>query len=88
MTNDEMLRLAAESVLIRAGEAVSRIERSDPTYIATHQTVELRNLKDARNVIAHGDDIVDPEIVWAIMSVHLPRVVSKVTRLLDDDQPS
>lgn len=78
-----MLRLAAESILIRAGETVARIERLDPTFVDHHEELELRNLKDARNVVAHGYDIVDTEILWEIIARHLPVVVGRVRDLLD-----
>src|SRR5690625_4198017 len=65
--DDEMLQLAAESILIRAGEAVARLERVDPTFIDRHPEFELRNLRDARNVVAHGYDIVDHNILWEIL---------------------
>lgn len=80
--SDEMLRLAAESLLIRAGEAVSRVESASPTFVCEHPELELRQLNDARNVVAHGYDIVDAELVWTILDVHVPRVVERVASLL------
>lgn len=80
---DEMLRYAAEDLLLRAGEAVNRLDKHGGGYIEAHPELELRKLKDARNVIAHGYDIVDSEIVWAILSGHMPRVVARVLQVLD-----
>ena len=79
---DVELRSAAESLLIRAGETVNRIDTVSPEFIRTNPELELRNLKDARNVVAHGYDIVDPEILWRILADHLPAVVSRVAALL------
>ncbi|MFC8921989.1 DUF86 domain-containing protein [Cellulosimicrobium sp. NPDC057127] len=81
---DEMLRYAAEDLLIRLGECVSRIDRDDPAYVDAHPDLELRRLKDARNVVAHGYDIVDAELLWAILSTNVGLVAQRVEHLLGD----
>lgn len=73
-----MLRFAAEGLLIRLGETVRRIDRADGHFVARHADLELRDMKDARNVTAHGYDVVDHEIVWEILAEHVPRVAGKV----------
>ena len=83
---DEMLRYAAESLLIRAGEGVDRIDKTGTGFVEDHPELELRRLKDARNVVAHGYDIVDPQIVWTIIEVHVPRVVAAVHEFLSSDE--
>jgi uncharacterized protein with HEPN domain len=80
---DEMLRYAGEDLLIRLGETAHRVDRADVSFIAAHPELELRDLKDARNVAAHGYDIVDAEIVWEILAVHVPRVALRVRDLLE-----
>lgn len=77
-----MLRYAAEGLLIRAGEAVDRIDKAPSTFVDDHPELELHKLKDARNVTAHGFDIVDAEIVWAILSTHVPVVIARVRGVL------
>lgn len=79
---DEFLRYAGEDLLVRMGEVVVRLDRTSPGFVEAHPGLELRNLKDTRNVMAHGYDIVDFEIVWEILSVHLPPVAKKVRSLL------
>jgi uncharacterized protein with HEPN domain len=79
---DEMLRLAAQAILIRLGEGVNRIDKVDPGFVARHPDLELRPLKDSRNVMAHGYDIVDDALVWAILATNLPGVVTKIQRFL------
>ena len=78
---DEMLRYAAEDLLIRLGECVSRIDRDEPEFVDANPVLELRRLKDARNVIAHGYDIVDTELLWAILSTNIPEVARRVDHL-------
>lgn len=79
---DEMLRYAAEDLLIRLGECVSRIDRDEPGFVDTNAELDLRRLKDARNVIAHGYDIVDAELLWAILSTNIPEVARRVDHLI------
>ncbi|MCL1839196.1 MAG: DUF86 domain-containing protein [Propionibacteriaceae bacterium] len=76
--HDEWLRYAAESLIIRMGESVERIAKADPDFIADNPELELRKLKDSRNVLAHGYDIVDSEIVWTILANHIPRVANQI----------
>nr|WP_277818625.1 HepT-like ribonuclease domain-containing protein [Cellulosimicrobium arenosum] len=80
---DEMLRYAAEDLLIRLGECVSRIDRDEPAFVDAHPDFELRRLKDARNVIAHGYDIVDYELLWAVLSTNVPQVAARLRYLVD-----
>ena len=80
---DVMLRLASESLLIRMGETVDRIDKADPLFVNQHPDLELRRLKDTRNLVAHGYDIVDYEIIWTILETNIPAVASKVEELLN-----
>jgi len=79
---DEMLRLAAESLLIRMGECVDRIDKATPAFVAAHPSLELRQLKDTRNVLAHGYDIVDHALVWSILSNNVPGVAANIKQFL------
>ncbi|WP_460624600.1 HepT-like ribonuclease domain-containing protein [Isoptericola nanjingensis] len=60
-------------MLIRLGECVSRIDRDDPGFVDAHIDLQLRRVKDSRNVVAHGDVVVDSELLWAILSTSIPR---------------
>ena len=80
---DEMLRLASESLLIRMGECVDRIDKADPHFVEAHPDLELRNLKNTRNVMAHGYDIVDHNLVWSILQTNIPAVAAQIQRFLD-----
>ncbi|MBE1875959.1 DUF86 domain-containing protein [Myceligenerans pegani] len=82
--DDEFLRYAAEDLLVRLGEVVARLDRKAPGFIEDHPDLELRNLKDTRNVVAHGYDIVDFEIIWEIFAENLPVVAGRVRDLLDE----
>jgi len=79
---DEALRLASESILTRLGECVDRIDKVDPNFVRDHPELELRQVKDSRNVLAHGYDIVDYSLVWAILETNIPAVAASVRHLL------
>jgi len=81
--NDEMLRLAAEALLHKIGEVVSRLDRDDPALIAEHPEVSWRPMKGMRNLVAHGCGAADPEIVWTTLEQNLPQEASQNRRLLD-----
>jgi uncharacterized protein with HEPN domain len=80
--SDEFLQLASEAILIRLGEIVARIDHDHPSFIDEHPELELRQLKNARNKIAHGYDSVNYNTVWAIVSEHIPRVGREVKAFL------
>jgi len=71
---DEMLRFAAEDLLIRIGEIAGRLHRSCPQLAEKCPELALRRLIDVRNLVAHGYSIVDPEQLWSILEVNLPAV--------------
>lgn len=77
---DEMLGLAAESVIHRLGEAVNRI--SDEVVAANPQ-VQWRGMKGLRNVVAHGYGAIDYNIVWNSLANDLPAEAAEVQRILD-----
>ena len=79
---DEMMRFASESLIIRLGECVDRIDKADPGFVAAHPDLELRQLKNTRNLIAHGYDIVDYGLVWQVMETNIPMVAEQVAGLL------
>lgn len=80
---DEFLRLAAESLLHRIGEAVARIDASDPEFLKAHAQVHWRPMKGMRNIVAHEYGAVDYEMVWRSLKEDLPREADAVRAILD-----
>ncbi len=76
---DEMLRLAAESVIHRLGEAVNRL--SDEV-IAANPQVQWRGMKGMRNVVAHEYGAIDHNLVWNSLANHLPGDAAEVQKIL------
>lgn len=77
---DEMLRLAAESILHRIAEAVARL---GDEFTKTHPGVSWRPMKGMRDVVAHEYGAIDYELVWTALEQHLPREAEAVRRILE-----
>lgn len=79
---DRVLRQAVERNFEIIGEALHRIEGIDSDTAAligdTHRIIGFRNL------IVHGYDRIDYEIVWLIVHDNLPDLLSRVEDLLKD----
>jgi len=62
------------------GEAMKRLSQIDP---ATAERVgEWRRIIDTRNVVAHGYDVIDPEITWRTTATKVPILAAELDRLL------
>jgi uncharacterized protein with HEPN domain len=78
--SDLKTRRAVERNLEIIGEAVNRI-------VQKNQSVRLtgaRKIVDTRNRIIHGYDTVSDEIIWTIITVHLPVLKQEAERLLQE----
>ncbi len=77
----EVPKLAADSVVLKLGEAVRRLpegfldeRQGDPTW---------RRAIGMRHRIAHEHDAVDYDIVWLVISRHARELRATIERLLD-----
>ena len=62
------------------GEALSRIKRGDPEFLD-----QIRNYRDIisfRNILIHGYDSIDDQIVWGIIKEDLNELIEDVEKLL------
>ena len=67
-----MVQAAVERKFEVIGAALNRIKGRDPAVLANinaHQRIV-----DFRNVIAHGHDAIDNELVWSAVRNHLPKL--------------
>lgn len=46
--------------------------KSDATYAANFPDLPLRDIKDMRNMVVHGYDAVDAEIIWNTAKSNIP----------------
>ena len=62
------------------GEALNRLSREDPELAA--RIPDIARIVGFRNVLAHGYDIVDDEVVWDAITTDLPELAASVEALL------
>lgn len=80
---DETLRLAAEALLLRIGEAVGRL----PTDVTdAHPDVPWRAMRGMRNIVAHQYQAVDHDIVWNALTGRLPEAAAVWRAMLPQTQ--
>jgi len=78
--NDLKTKRAVERNLEIIGEAVQSILQKDPSV----QLSNVRRIVDTRNRIIHGYDTVSDELLWGIITDHLPMLKQEVEMLLDE----
>ena len=76
---DPMMRAAIERQFMIIGEAVRRMEEVAPA--TAQRIVNRRRLVDFRNILAHGYDGVDDDVVWHAASEKLPELMGEVRAL-------
>lgn len=79
--DDEMLRLAADGLVVKLGATVSRM---DDRFVVGHPELMLRLIKDMRNLVAHEYDAIRPQLVWNALHRELPMIATDVESLLAD----
>ena len=80
-TADEMVQAAVERKFEIIGEALSRIRRLDDSLL--EGISEHERIIGFRNVIIHGYDTIDVDIVWDAVTNHLPKLKQQARQLLD-----
>ncbi len=77
---DRTLRQATERNFEIVGEALNRISRADPA--TAERLGDYRQVIAFRNVLIHGYDHIDVEIVWRVIKGRLPNLLCAVEELL------
>ncbi|HPD13441.1 MAG TPA: DUF86 domain-containing protein [Planctomycetota bacterium] len=77
---DKLLRSAVQRQFEIIGEALSRLARREPAAAA--KITDRRQIISFRNVLIHGDDIVDDQVVWDVVRHKLPALLAEVQALL------
>ena len=75
-----LLRSAVERQFAIDGEALRQAEVADPAVVAN--VSHLRRIVGLRNRIIHGYDLVDQELLWAIVRDELPALMAQLTAAL------
>jgi len=76
---DLMLQLAAEAIILRVGEAVSRL---DPAFVAANPEIPFQQAKGIRNLVAHQYHIVDPNVLWGVIENRIPGLCLQIEQIL------
>lgn len=76
---DLRTKRAIERNLEIIGEAVSRILKAEPNF----NLPDARLIVGTRNRIIHGYDSVSDELIWSIVTTHLPQLKTEISRMLD-----
>lgn len=77
---DAKTQAAVERKFEIIGEALNRIKRVDSDLLAA--IAQHERIIGFRNVITHGYDVLDPELVWDAIQNHLPALRRTVEDLL------
>jgi len=80
-TQDLMLSSAVERQFEILGEALKRIRDKDEEFLETSIT-GWRGAISFRNILAHGYDHLDNEIIWGIIEDDLPKLVESLQNQL------
>lgn len=75
-----MVQAAVERKFQIIGEALNRIKRLDDSVL--HSIPEHQRIIAFRNIIVHGYDVIDSEIIWDVIRNHLPKLGEEVEWLL------
>jgi uncharacterized protein with HEPN domain len=78
---DETCRLATERRIEIIGEAARRIS---PQFITDHPEIPWRKIIAQRHILAHEYGEIDTELIWRVVTVHLPELVAQLEKLLED----
>jgi uncharacterized protein with HEPN domain len=79
---DEMLRSAIERKFEIIGEALNRLRKTRPELLPRIR--EQRSIISFRNILVHGYDRIDDEIVWGIIEEDLANLLADVEQLLSE----
>lgn len=77
---DRTIRQAIERNFEIIGEAFLRLRRMDPQ--TAERVGDVRQIIAFRNVLVHGYDSIEHEIVWDVIHLKLPPLLEQVRRLL------
>lgn len=77
--SDFIFRKFVERNIEILGEAMNRILKINPEINITSS----RKIVDTRNYVIHAYDSLKPDILWAIVINHIPRLKHEILQLLD-----
>lgn len=82
---DRMRCLAVEKLFINLGEAASRVDASQAVVMPE---IPWRKIIGLRNILAHGYEQVDHEVLYRTVTDDLPDLVEALSRWLASHPPN
>lgn len=83
-SSNEQLRSAVERKFQIMGEALNRLHRDEPALL--NHIREHREIISFRNILVHGYDAIDDQIVWSVIETDLDTLIQDVESLFKDNQ--
>jgi len=80
---DKLLRSGVQRQFEIIGEALSRLSKAAPDVAS--RITDRRQIISFRNVLIHGYDIVDDQVVWDVVCHKLPVLQEEVRTLLAEE---
>lgn len=80
---NRLLRQAVERNFEIIGEALKRLVRLDAQTATC--VGEIPRIVAFRNILRHGYDVLDHEVVWNVIQNDLPPLLQRATRLLQQE---
>lgn len=77
-----MLKRAVERDLEIIGEAINRILKQDSSFL--EKITHAKAIISLRNQIIHAYDNISDEIIWSILTNHLPKLKSEIDTLITE----
>ncbi len=81
---DPLVRSAVERQFEIIGEALNRLTRTDRSV--AQRITHASRIITFRNILSHGYDLVDHEVVWDVIETHLPVLRREVRALMAEAQ--
>ena len=79
--DDALLRSGVERQSEIIGEALGRLRKEAPDV--SERIPNHHRIIAFRNILIHGYDVVDDDVVWDVIEGDLPALLRQVTSLLD-----
>ena len=76
-----MIQAAVERKFQIIGEALNRIKQYDDAILLNIS--EYQSIIAFRNILVHGYDVIDSEIVWDVIKNHLPKLIEEIETLIN-----
>ena len=81
---DEILLLALTRLLEILGEAASRV----PADVRSrHAKIPWSSIVGLRNVLIHGYDHLDMDILWRVLSTDVPELIPRLQEMVKTETP-